>query len=145
MTASNDPDPRGSASAAAPSNDLDSPRPAGDADALRADIAATRADLAEAVTELAARTDVKARAHDAVDSAKAHVHDAVSGAAASAKEVAATAAGVVLNAGVIAGQSVAAVAHKAKEAVSRGSDDQPAAHDDGAPSAIAPRRAAEDG
>jgi hypothetical protein len=48
-----------------------------DPDALRQEIARTRAELGETVEALAAKADVKARAHETVDAAKARAHDAV--------------------------------------------------------------------
>ena len=50
-------------------------------DALRNQITRTRADLGDTVTELAARTDVKARTRQAVSETREHAKDAVRDAA----------------------------------------------------------------
>jgi gas vesicle protein len=44
---------------------------------LRSEIAEAREDLGETVEQLAAKADVKARAHDAVEDAKGRAHDKV--------------------------------------------------------------------
>jgi hypothetical protein len=53
------------------------PAASGDPDAIRADIERTRAELGDTVQALAAKTDVKARAQDAVQAAKVRVQDSV--------------------------------------------------------------------
>ena len=53
------------------------PAASGDPDAIRADIERTRAELGDTVEALAAKTDVKARAHDAAQAAKVRVEDSV--------------------------------------------------------------------
>ncbi|MDQ3609427.1 MAG: DUF3618 domain-containing protein [Actinomycetota bacterium] len=60
------------AAAGAPPTDTDkSP------EQLRSEIADAREDLGETVEQLAAKADVKARAHDAVEDAKGRAHDKV--------------------------------------------------------------------
>jgi ElaB/YqjD/DUF883 family membrane-anchored ribosome-binding protein len=53
-------------------------------DALREEIAHTRAELGETVQALAAKADVKARLHDTADEAKARVREGLQSAAAAA-------------------------------------------------------------
>ncbi len=50
-----------------------------DTEEIQADIEQTRSELGDTVEALAAKTDVKARAHDKVDEAKARVNETVSG------------------------------------------------------------------
>jgi ElaB/YqjD/DUF883 family membrane-anchored ribosome-binding protein len=50
-------------------------KPPTEPEALRREIEQTRAELGETVEALAAKADVKARAHEAVDDVKHRVHD----------------------------------------------------------------------
>jgi hypothetical protein len=63
-------------------------KPPTEPDELRREIEQTRTQLSETVEALAAKADVKARAHDAVDDAKARAHEAVDEAKARAHEAA---------------------------------------------------------
>jgi ElaB/YqjD/DUF883 family membrane-anchored ribosome-binding protein len=63
-------------------------RPPSDVEALRADIAHTRAELGETVQALAAKADVKARLHETADEAKARVRVGLHNAAAEARTAA---------------------------------------------------------
>jgi uncharacterized protein DUF3618 len=53
------------------------PLPSVDPDEIRTDIERTRDDLGETVAQLAAKADVKARAHEAADQAKTQLRDKV--------------------------------------------------------------------
>jgi hypothetical protein len=66
-----------------------------DPQALREEIAQTRADLGETVEALAAKTDVSARAKDAVGEAAEKAKDAVTTVASQAKDTVAKTAGQV--------------------------------------------------
>ncbi|WP_409370740.1 DUF3618 domain-containing protein [Mycolicibacterium sediminis] len=88
----------------------DDPRPEPDEDAgvdeLQADIEATREELADTVSALADKVDVKARAHDKAEEAKAAVaqkaHDVGSGIDANRGSAAGIAVGVLVVVGLLA-------------------------------------------
>jgi cobalamin biosynthesis Mg chelatase CobN len=86
-----------------------------DVDALREEIAQTRADLGETVQALAAKADVKARAKDQVEQTKQRVKAQAAEATQKAKEAAATASDKVRMVAAQAGDKAKGTAVQVRE------------------------------
>ena len=90
-----------------------------DVDALRAEIAQTRADLGETVQALAAKADVKARAKEQVEQTKQRVKAQAAEAGQRAMDAAAAATGRVRSVASQAGERAPEVTHEVEARVRR--------------------------